>query len=55
MRHVSLLFAACLFLAGCEELGYVEKSKYEGSQEQNKQAQADLKKAQDECREHSNR
>jgi hypothetical protein len=50
MRHVSVLLATCLFLGGCEEMGYVEKSKYDVSQEQSKQAQVDLHKAQDDLK-----
>lgn len=50
MRYVSFLLAICLFAGGCEQMGYLEKSKYDALQEQNKRAQADLQKTQDDLR-----
>ncbi|HKW34445.1 MAG TPA: hypothetical protein VJN92_15650 [Candidatus Acidoferrum sp.] len=55
MRKQVLLLSLCVFLAGCEDMGWVEKPKYDALQQQLKQAQEDLKKAQQqvtECQAH---
>ena len=50
MRKELTLLAACLLLAGCEEIGFVEKSKYDSLQEQRKQLQDELNKAREDLK-----
>lgn len=48
MPRQLLPLAACLFLAGCEEVGLIEKPKYDALQQKLNEAQQQLKDAQGE-------